>query len=313
VIDGVLVVDKPRGMTSHDVVVSIRKAFKLRKIGHTGTLDPMATGILALVIGRATRLSRYLTGGDKRYHATITLGATTDTMDGDGQIVSRQAITVSEAEVRALVPAFVGTSTQVPPMYSAKKVGGKHLYELARQGIEIEREPKQITIYAIEVCAVHLPDLELDVHCSAGTYLRVLAADLGARLGCGAYLSALARTAVGPYDSACAHPLQDIVAGGIAAQRYIIPLERALPHLARIDLSAEAARRIIRGEALKVADLASLQLPANLSEGQRVTLFGDDGALVAVARVQAPAIDFRRAPGHLPAIQPERVLIDSNG
>jgi len=200
--DGILVVDKPAGPTSHDVVDRVRKIFGIRKVGHTGTLDPAATGVLGLLLGRATKLSQYLTGSDKAYRAVIRLGRETTTLDAEGKVVSESPVTCDAGAVEEAVAAFVGDITQIPPMFSAKHRGGKRLHELARKGIEVERDPVPVTIHSIEVVAVDLPDVVVDVSCSSGTYVRVLALDLGRALGCGGHLASLRRTAAGPFTIA---------------------------------------------------------------------------------------------------------------
>jgi tRNA pseudouridine55 synthase len=181
--DGILVIDKPAGPTSHDVVQQVRTLLRQKKVGHTGTLDPVATGVLPLVIGRATKVARYLTGGDKTYVATVRLGVATDTLDSAGEVLEERPVEADESTVRETIAGFVGEIEQLPPMYSAKKVDGKRLYELARKGVEVERETKRVTVHRIDVKACNLPDVTIEVACSAGTYLRALALDIGEELG----------------------------------------------------------------------------------------------------------------------------------
>lgn len=198
-IDGLLILDKPRGLTSHEVVARVRHAIKLRPVGHTGTLDPMATGVLVVCVGQATRISEYLLAHDKTYRATIRLGIETDTYDADGQISAAHAVNVDEAAARRALTKFIGDIRQVPPMHSAIKREGQKLYELARAGIEVERPARPVTIHAIDLLDWQSPDLTIDVKCSAGTYIRSIAHDLGQELGTGAHLIALRRTASGPF------------------------------------------------------------------------------------------------------------------
>ena len=178
---GLLVIDKPSRITSHDVVQRVRRALRLRQVGHTGTLDPMATGVLVICVGTATRVSEYLLGHDKTYHATIRLGVETDTYDATGEVIATNEVGVTRDQVEAALKVFVGPLQQVPPMHSAIKRDGQKLYELARAGIEVERAARSVTIHSIDLLDYQTPDLTLDVRCAAGTYIRSLAHDLGSR------------------------------------------------------------------------------------------------------------------------------------
>jgi tRNA pseudouridine55 synthase len=218
-VDGILNVDKPLGMTSHDVVAAIRKMARPGgvsfsgsarrrpdtsgdrplKVGHAGTLDPLATGVLLVCLGRATRVSEYLMRSPKTYRATLELGVTTTTHDAEGEITSRSPVGMTLEDVAAALPAFVGSIQQVPPRYSAIKRGGRPLYELARQGIEVEVPAREVEVYALDLVTWEPPHLVLDVRCGPGTYVRALARDIGQALGCGAYLSALRRTSSGTF------------------------------------------------------------------------------------------------------------------
>lgn len=246
--DGLLLVNKPGGLTSHDVISHLRRALKTKRLGHTGTLDPMATGVLPVLVGQATRLSQYLITDRKSYRATLCLGATTDTMDAEGQITAQTPVSITPGELKAVISSFVGPQMQLPPMYSAKKVGGKKLYELARQGVEIERQPCAITIYKIEIVELDLPKVVLDVFCSSGTYIRVLASDIGAKAGCGAYLTALERTSVGPFTLADSTPLKELEEGtpeeGYAK---LLPMAQALYNLPQMTLDESGYSRIVHG------------------------------------------------------------------
>ncbi|NDJ61826.1 MAG: tRNA pseudouridine(55) synthase TruB, partial [Chloroflexi bacterium] len=197
---GFLNIDKPLGWTSHDVVAKLRRGLQIKKIGHAGTLDPLATGVLVICLGAATRLSEYVMDTTKRYRAVVHLGVTTDTYDAEGEITAqRPSDHLSEADVRDALGAFVGALEQVPPMYSAIKQGGRKLYDLARAGEVVERPPRPVHIHALEVVAWQPPQVTLDVTCSPGTYIRSLAYDLGAALGVGAHLAGLMRTASGSF------------------------------------------------------------------------------------------------------------------
>ena len=207
---GVLLVNKPMDWTSHDVVKFVR-GFGVKKVGHCGTLDPAATGLLVLVLGKATRLTDLFSGQDKAYEGTMRLGVETSTEDSEGEIIAEKDWRgVTEEQVRALFKEFLGDQMQIPPMVSAKKQGGKTLYKLARQGIVVEREPRPITIHEFEVKKLALPDIDFAVKCTKGTYVRTLSADIGRRLGCGAYLKALCRTASGRFRLDSAFPLEEV-------------------------------------------------------------------------------------------------------
>jgi tRNA pseudouridine55 synthase len=209
--EGVLLVDKPRGLTSHDVVARARRIFKMKKIGHAGTLDPMATGLLILLIGRATRLSQYLMSLDKVYEGSVTLGETTNSHDADGEVVSTRPVPeLSEDALREHLKSFVGDQYQTPPMFSAIKKEGVPLYKLARKGKSIEREPRFIRVSSFELLGFQSPTLEVRVRCSKGTYIRTLAHDLGEKIGCGAHLSALRRTASDRFSVDEAHTLTEL-------------------------------------------------------------------------------------------------------
>jgi tRNA pseudouridine55 synthase len=197
--DGILIIDKPSGLTSHDVVNRVRRATKIKQIGHAGTLDPIATGVLVVCVGQATRISEYLAGHDKAYRATIRLGIETSTYDAGGEIVATHEVDVDRARVEQALAQFVGEIQQVPPMYSAIKREGQKLYELARQGIEIERAARPVIVRSIELRDYEAPAAMIDVQCSAGTYVRSIAHDLGAALGTGGHLSELQRVAAGPF------------------------------------------------------------------------------------------------------------------
>lgn len=206
---GILFLDKPQGITSHDVVDCVRRALGLKRVGHAGTLDPMATGMLIILVGQATRTSQFLMGLDKTYVGTLKLGETTDSHDADGQITqTRPAEGITPDKVTEVMKTFLGDQYQTPPMFSAKKQGGQTLYKLARQGIEVEREPRFIRINELKVLNIALPSVEFEVTCSKGTYIRTLAHDVGEKLGCGAHLTALRRTAIDKFGADLMIPLE---------------------------------------------------------------------------------------------------------
>jgi tRNA pseudouridine55 synthase len=212
-LDGVLLVDKPRDFTSHDVVAKLRRKLQMKRIGHAGTLDPMATGLLVMLIGKSTRISQYLISQDKVYEGEITLGVTTNSQDADGEVVTTQPVPpLTEEQVRAAMAGFLGDQYQTPPMFSAIKKDGVPLYKLARQGEEIEREPRFIRVMAFDLLGFSSPKIAFRLACTKGTYVRSIAHDLGQKIGCGAHLSALRRTKSGPMDIAQAMTLEGIEA-----------------------------------------------------------------------------------------------------
>jgi tRNA pseudouridine55 synthase len=239
--EGLVLVDKPSGVTSHDVVDIVRRSLRTRKVGHAGTLDPLATGLLILGVGRATRLLRYLGDLPKSYAATGRLGEETDTLDADGEIVRTTPVDASRAEVERACAALVGESMQTPPAYSAVKVGGRKLYEAAREGDALEAPARPIHVDAFEVSAFDGRDVEVRITCSGGTYVRVLVADVGRALGCGAHLVRLRRTAIGPFRVEDADP-----PGRVEP----LPLERAVQHLPSVHLDPEEAVAASHGRPL---------------------------------------------------------------
>ncbi len=196
---GMILVNKPKGMTSHDVVDAARQRLGIRKIGHAGTLDPMATGLLILLVGRATKLASRFVDLDKEYEATMFLGKKTDTCDAEGKVIEERPVNVSEEDIRRVFSQFVGEISQVPPMVSAIRYKGKRLYELARKGIVVERPPRKVKIHKLEIKRIAIPEVDFVVACSKGTYIRKLCEDIGDALGCGAYQSRLHRIRIGPF------------------------------------------------------------------------------------------------------------------
>lgn len=247
-VDGVLLLDKPGGMTSNDALQKARRLFSAAKGGHTGTLDPMATGLLPLCFGEATKFSADLLDADKTYEAELTLGITTDTGDAEGTVLTRASVNVTEIDILAALPALTGDILQIPPMHSALKRDGRPLYELARQGVEVPREPRPVTIHQIDVLSFAEDRLRLRVACSKGTYIRVLATDLGNMLGCGAHLSALRRTRVGDLDLTSAKTLAEIDVVDESDRNCLLqPVDALLQTLPRLDLDAEAESRFSHG------------------------------------------------------------------
>ena len=233
-LEGVLLVDKPTDHTSHDVDARLRRKLNMKRIGHAGTLDPMATGLLIMLIGKATRISQYLISLDKEYEGTITLGATTDSQDADGQVMETRPVPpLTEAEVRTAMNSFLGDQYQMPPMYSAIKIGGVPLYKSARKGEDVVREPRFIRVMSIDLTRFALPQLDFRLRSSKGTYVRTIAHDLGQKLGCGAHLSALRRTATDRFNISQAITLDAIEAMPIPEiERRLIPVYEAAPSVA---------------------------------------------------------------------------------
>jgi tRNA pseudouridine55 synthase len=299
--DGALIIDKPPGITSHDVVAQVRHILQVRRVGHTGTLDPFATGVLVVLVGRATRLAQFLSGLDKEYEAVIRLGYATDTGDVTGKalgdfISTQSASGWSRDQIEAALKALQGEIDQVPPMYSAKKQGGKKLYELARRGQEVERKPVKVCIHKFE--AIRLTgkpagellkdnldgtfDFEVRVVCSAGTYVRTLAEDFGKRLQVGAHLAELRRTRVGDLEIQNAQTLEQVKVN-VAEQavgKILLAPDAALSRLPFVDLSSDELRRVRNGMTVPVS-------AATWSDGERVRLRDEHGILIAVGEFDA--------------------------
>jgi tRNA pseudouridine55 synthase len=249
---GLLLIDKPSGPTSHDIVYAVRRGTGQRRVGHAGTLDPLATGLLVVCLGLATRLSEYLAGKDKRYSAIVRLGQATTTYDAQGQVVAESAALPDRAQVEAVLASFRGPLEQTPPAFSAVKQGGQRAYALARRGQAVALAPRPVEIFALELTGWEPPCCTLVVHCSAGTYIRSLAHDLGQLLGCGAHLAALRRTASGHNTLAEAVPLAELQAAFAAGnwQPYLRPADSAVADWPAVALSAEAVGRVLHGQAL---------------------------------------------------------------
>jgi len=254
---GIMNVYKEAGFTSHDVVAKLRGICKQKKIGHTGTLDPDAVGVLPVCLGSGTKLCDMLTGETKEYIARFRLGITTDTQDISGKLLEEKEVGVSEEQVREMLSHFVGEQQQVPPMYSALKVGGKKLYELAREGKEVERKARPITIYELELLKAEHPEYEIRVTCSKGTYIRTLCHDLGQALSCGAVMTGLIRSRVGEFRLEDAKPLSEIqeLADQGRLQEAVIPVEEMFHALPAIQVSDGAQKALLNGNQLKQSEV----------------------------------------------------------
>ncbi|MCA1828186.1 MAG: tRNA pseudouridine(55) synthase TruB [Myxococcales bacterium] len=284
-LSGVVVVDKPSGPTSFDVVRRVKGLFKTRRCGHTGTLDPTATGVLPICIGDATKVATFISEGEKEYDAVVRFGEVTDTQDSAGRTLETRPLgDLTEERVRQELSGFVGLVEQTPPMYSARKVDGKRLYELARAGEEVERESRQVHIDEARLTFFRPPDAGIFVRCSKGTYLRTLAHDLGQRIGCGAHLRELKRVRVGPFGLEDSVALDTLMAAAKEKQleKYLLPISRALDELAELRLDIALARRVAHGHAPGPADLSRLRAPP-FSRGRKVRLIDPENRVLAVA------------------------------
>lgn len=286
--DGVINVLKPVGMTSSDVVVRLRKILNTRKIGHTGTLDPDVTGVLPICVGKATRLAEYLTNQGKSYRGEMTLGIITDTQDASGEIISKKSTKISLEDLEKVIPDFLGSIQQIPPMFSAVRHQGKHLYELARQGVEVERKPRKIRIEGlklIEWIPGEFPKAVFEVDCSKGTYIRTLCHDIGLALGCGAHMSDLVRLRSGPFrveGSLTIEAIQERISKDDYA--FLIPMQKALD-IPRVDLPSQRAAAFRNGlctsESQVKGDVA-------FGEGVEVQVFSEENFLgIGIWREQA--------------------------
>lgn len=266
-IDGLLVVDKPAGPTSHDVVARCRRALGQRRVGHAGTLDPDATGVLLVGLGRATRLLRFVAGLPKRYEGELVLGVATSTLDAAGEVTGTWDMSrIGPEEVQRAAAGLTGEIQQVPPMVSAVKVGGRRLHQLARAGAEVERPPRPVTVYRFDVSPAGEPGVyRFDVECSSGTYVRVLAADLGAALGGGGHVRTLRRTSIGPFGADAAVPLDEV------SPEAVLPADRAVASLPVIAVAADQVGAVRHGR----------RLPATAHDGP-VAVTAPDGRLLAV-------------------------------
>lgn len=294
--DFVLPVDKAEGPTSHDVVAAARRALGVRRVGHTGTLDPFASGLLLLCVGRTTRLAEYLSNLDKGYEAEARLGAETDTLDRDGRVVSECDgwPGLTEGEIEAALTSFLGPVDQVPPQFSAKKVGGEAMHRKARRGERVELEPVRVTIHRVELRSVDLPRVRFSVRCSTGTYVRAIARDLGRALGVGAHLTALRRTSIGGFGVERAVGPDDLGDPASVRRARIDPIA-AVGHLARANVERDDAHRLRHGQRIRVRS-ATLAQPEGASgglDGQLVAVV-HQGDLLAIAQMSDGGLNPRK-------------------
>ncbi len=270
--NGIIIVNKPKGFTSHDVVAKLRGIYKTRRIGHSGTLDPMATGVLPVFIGRATRAVEYATGHDKVYRAQLKLGVTTDTEDITGEILEEKDVSVSLPEFLAAVDSQIGEIEQVPPMYSAIKVGGKKLYELAREGVEVERKARKITVYSIELLDFAPPYATLTISVSKGTYIRTICSDIGKKLGCGATLTSLCRLQAGNYTIDDAHDLDEIQE---KVEKLLLPVDSMFSEYPSVTINKKGAKKARNGA----------EVETDAEPGKTFRVYDENGEFLMLAEV----------------------------
>lgn len=281
-VHGVFLLDKPQGVSSNDIMQKVKRLFKANKAGHTGALDPLATGMLPICLGEATKFSQFLLDSDKRYVVTAKLGERTDTSDAEGQMVQSREVNVAEADILAALPAFRGEILQVPTMFSALKHNGKPLYEYARAGITVEREARPITIFELKFIDYQAPFLTLEVHCSKGTYIRTLVDDLGEALGCGAHVTMLRRLAVADYPIEEMMPIEDLalLADSFPSSeldRLLLPMDTAVASLPQLNLTAEQTKAVGFGQRVKFENSQALS--------GLVRLFSENGQFLGIAEI----------------------------
>jgi tRNA pseudouridine55 synthase len=284
-VDGVLLLDKPVGLSSNDALIRAKRVLNAKKAGHTGTLDPFATGLLPLCFGEATKFSQDLLEADKTYEATVHLGIMTNTGDTEGEAIETLPVDVTEAQIEAALTRFRGPILQVPPMYSALKRDGKAYYEYAREGITLEREARPVTIHALEFMSYEAPFLKIRVTCSKGTYVRVLGEDIGAALGCGAHLNALRRTQVGPL-TIDGMITMEVLQAHAEPLSLLAPVDALLSSFPAVELTAELAVRFLQGQRLALGKEGAVVVPAELG---RVRVYSE-GKLLGTAQLQQYAI-----------------------
>lgn len=271
ILGGIVNINKPAGITSHTVVSRVRRILGIKRVGHTGTLDPDAEGVLPVCVGKATKLSDYVMGKEKIYRAVVHLGITTNTQDMSGEVISQKTPDVSKEEFIQTVNSFLGEIKQIPPMYSAIKIGGKKLYELARQGVEVERKERIVTIYAIDVEEFDGETAIINVHCSKGTYIRTLCHDIGEKLGCGAAMGQLIRIKNGRFEIAESVNLEEFEKN---PEKYIVPADEILSEYPEFVLNEEQERKVLNG----------MTIPADLNDGF-YRIYSADGKFLCLSEM----------------------------
>ncbi len=313
--DGILIVDKPEGITSLDVARQIKRRFGVKKAGHIGTLDPFATGVLPIVINEGTKLVPFLGEGPKEYEATLQLGEETTTDDRTGQVVmSRPWEGVQPEKIEAVIRTFLGKIRQTPPMFSAVKIDGRPLYRLARKGIEIERKEREVEIYGIQMEGIDLPLVRFKVSCSKGTYIRALGRDIGRKIGCGAHLLRLRRTRSGPFtlgEAISWERIKEFSNRGLLSP-WLISLKAALPSLPEVVGDERLVRKVRLGRKMMVQDLSQQNLPA-FEKGEWLKICSLEEELVAILKSEMRGADIRRANPEAVAFRPLRIFQPQRG
>lgn len=283
---GIINVYKEKGFTSHDVVAKLRGICKQKKIGHTGTLDPDAVGVLPVCLGSATRLCDMLTDKDKEYIAVFRLGITTDTQDISGRVLEEREVTVSEEAAVKAIESFQGELLQVPPMYSALKVNGKKLYELAREGKEIERAARPVTVYEIEILEKNMPEFTVRVKCSKGTYIRTLCHDIGRKLQCGAAMVSLVRTKAGRFEIEKAYTLLQLQALSDEGKlnEVIVPVEKMFENLPAVMVKESSYKALVNGNQLQAAGLISMPEGEDVTSYEEMRVYNHEGCFYGIYR-----------------------------
>jgi tRNA pseudouridine55 synthase len=308
-VEGLLNIDKPRDRTSHDVVAHIRRLTRIPRVGHAGTLDPQATGVLLIGLGQGTKLIQFLHECPKTYRATLQLGVRTDSYDAAGKVIEVRAVGALTREgVEAALTGFRGPIEQIPPMYSALKRQGQRLYDLARQGLDVERQARRVQIFRLTLVDLTSEMLSLEVECSSGTYIRVLADDIGTKLSCGAHLTALVRTAVGPFklDHALTLDALDTAVREGSWPAHVISLAGGLATFPAIVVTAVSAQALARGRAPTASQV--LHVEGAFEVGQTVAIKGPDGDLLAVGAANARVTELAATPPATAIVQLRRVL-----
>lgn len=287
--NGVIVIDKPFGKTSHDMVYFVRKTFGIKKVGHTGTLDPMATGVLPVCIGKATKAADMLTASDKSYTAEFVLGMTTDTLDAEGEVLTEQPFDyLTDEKIKDTVKKFIGEIYQIPPMFSAIKKDGKKLYELARKGVTVEREKRLVRIDRIDVLSIDLSSgvVKISVDCSKGTYIRTLCEDIGIALGCGAYMNSLVRTKSGGFTKS--YTVDEILKlkNENKIDEILIPLDVLFGDFPKLNLTEKQTGKVMNGVRIKYG---------GLTENRQYRLYGADGEFIAISRFKDGLLVLEKA------------------
>jgi tRNA pseudouridine55 synthase len=293
-VSGILNVNKPRGLTSHRIVALVRKSSGVAKVGHAGTLDPLATGVLVVLLGRAARVSEYVMALPKVYRSEITLGQATTTFDAEGDVTSTAPVEVSEERVRTALASFLGDIQQTPPPFSAAKVRGERAYRLAREGRPVALAPRPAHVHRIELLKCEPPKIEIEVECGKGTYIRSLAHDLGQTLGCGAFVSSLTRTRVGPFDIESAvdvASLESALADGTWTD-YLQPTDMGLTHLPALTVLIEDEKDLRHGQAVEIEG-ATAAPGLDISNGLLARGYAEDGSLIGILRYESATNHWR--------------------